>query len=143
MAPFLILLLFTVIDFGRFAYASITVSNAARAGAAACNYEKPSSCPGAAASLSAPDVPACVSPATVNKAQQEALNEVGCSIALTPSDITTSVTALSTRISVLNVTVHHTFSTLLPLPHPTGSGWAWDYITFPVARTAQMTMNLL
>lgn len=38
LLPFLMLVLLGTIDFGRFAYAAITISNAARTGAAACAY---------------------------------------------------------------------------------------------------------
>src|SRR3972149_9802487 len=42
--PLLILILLGTIDFGRFAYAAIAVTNAARTGAAFCNYRSVDGC---------------------------------------------------------------------------------------------------
>lgn len=127
--PLLVLILLGTIDFGRFAYAAIAVTNAARTGAAFCNYRDVSGCgsgivdevqvvvKGAAPTLALTDLQIAVTPPTGAGADCPA--------------------------QCLSVLVVYPFSTLLPIPRAEAGGvWVWEPLTLFIVRSASMRVGL-
>ena len=128
LLPLLILVLLAAIDFGRFAFSAIAVTNAARTGAAFCNYAS------LAASCSNSDL-----------VKSEVIQAAAPYVTILNSQI---VVTLPTCVTVsdpcrLKVQIAYPFSTLLPIPHQDGSGaWVWNKANVTIARSAQMRIGL-
>jgi len=134
--PLLILILLGTIDFGRFAYAAIAVTNAARTGAAFCNYVSASACNSSlndtvenkviesAGTLSIPCSPGPNPPCD----QIQVTFPAGCSFSYG---------------SCLQVGVTYPFTTLLPIPQSNGSGdWTWAPVGITIVRFSRMQVGL-
>ncbi len=127
--PLLILILLGTIDFGRFAYSAIAVTNAARTGAAFCNYWNASDCD----SEIVDDVRGLVIRAAPTLSLQDS------QITVTPP---TGVGA-DCPAQCLSVLIVYPFSTLLPIPRPEANGaWVWAPVTVTVVRSASMRVGL-
>ena len=126
--PLLILILLGTIDFGRFAYAAIAVTNAARTGAAFCNYVTvASSCANTQAIKD--EVTAAAAPHVM------ILNsEIG---------VTLPVCTAASDPCILRVQVTHPFSTSMSIPQLTaGAGWVWNKVDLIIVRSAEMRVGL-
>lgn len=135
--PLLVLVLLGAIDFGRFAYAAITVSNAARAGAAYCAYNNCSN-------STADDIrrvareeawPYLDIPATPTYVEVPVVTSgAGCSVS-DPCPGVTSGPGCSSSRPCLRVRVRYPFTTLIP--------WPGIPSAITVARSAQFVTDIL
>src|SRR3990170_1490137 len=124
--PLLILILLGTIDFGRFAYAAIAVTNAARTGAAFCNYRSVDGCDSG--------IVEAVTVAVQNAAPALLLTQ----IVVTPP----TGAGADCPAQCLSVLIVYPFSTLLPIPRPEASGaWVWEPVTLTVVRSANMRVG--
>ncbi len=136
LLPVMMAILIGTIDFGRFAYYAIGVTNAARAGASLCNYVS---------------VATNCNASLVGDVKQEVIDEAKPAIDLNPStnpnaQITvtpgTSYSCGNPSGPCLKVTVSYLFSTLLPLPRPASGSWVWSKEAFYIVRTAHMRAGI-
>ncbi len=122
LLPFFMLLLLGTIDFGRFGFAAITVSNAARLGASVCTYS--STCNLTDAQIKA-------------RVKNEASPYLNLDDSLPTVDITVGrnpAGATSPPCPCLEVRVRYRFDTLVRWPGIPASFW--------IARTARMPRGI-
>lgn len=129
LLPIFVIILLGTIDLGRFAYAAITVTNAARTGAAFCNYVRSS------------ELGAC----TISRVKQEVINAAAPYLTITESQIAVDPPSTCTTSygPCLEVTVTYPFATSLRFPFPGDGGWTWSPMNFTIRRSAQMRVALL
>ena len=129
LLPLLMLIVLGAIDFGRFAFSSITVTNAARTGAAYCVYKSASSC----------DI---TNADTVTQIKGRVQDDIA-GFTVQDSDIALSTTAAGSGngCPCLVVTVQHQFNTWVPWPG-VGSLAPGTPASIIIVRTARMPIGV-